>query len=67
MVDAPGRRNRTPLTVEEVDAIRTRLSAGDRAVDIARDLGVHRWTVWQAADRKVLRPVERQASSLLDQ
>lgn len=43
----PTRRSRTPLTAEEVDAIRTARQNGDSVISICRQLDVHRMTVWE--------------------
>ena len=42
----PTRRSRTPLTPEEVDAIRTARSDGQSATAVAKRFEVHRGTVW---------------------
>ena len=42
----PRRRTRTPLTEEEVDAMRTAHDAGISVTTIARQFDVHRGTVW---------------------
>ena len=42
----PRRRARTPLTVEEVDAMRTARAQGVSVIVLARQFGVHRGTVW---------------------
>lgn len=43
----PGRRARTPLTHQEVDAIRTTRELGTSAHTIARQFDLHRATVWE--------------------
>lgn len=42
----PTRRSRTPLTPEEVEAIRTARSDGQSATAVAKRFEVHRGTVW---------------------
>ena len=42
----PTRRSRTPLTAEEVDAIRTARTNGESVISICRRFDVHRMTVW---------------------
>ena len=42
----PTRWSRTPLTPEEVDAIRTARSDGQSATAVAKRFEVHRGTVW---------------------
>lgn len=42
----PTGRTRTPLTAEEVDAMRTARAQGIRVTTLARRYGVHRGTVW---------------------
>lgn len=42
----PRRRARTPLTDEEVDAIRTARANGVSVTALAKQLGVHRGTIW---------------------
>ena len=46
-VSNPTRRSRTPLTPEEVDAIRTARTNGESVLSIAKRFGVHRVTVWE--------------------
>lgn len=43
----PTRRSRTPLTENEVDAIRAAREAGETVTSIARRFEVHRLTVWE--------------------
>jgi hypothetical protein len=43
----PGRWTPTPLTPEEVDAIRTAYASGVSTVELARQYGVYRTTVWR--------------------
>ena len=43
----PTRRSRTPLTPEEVDAIRTARTNGESVVSICRRFNIHRVTVWE--------------------
>lgn len=45
VVSNPSRRNRTPLTEKEVEAIRTARAEGERVVSIAERFGIHRCTV----------------------
>ena len=45
-VSNPTRRSRTPLTPEEVDAIRTARTNGESVVSICRQFDIHRMTVW---------------------
>nr|WP_269458793.1 recombinase zinc beta ribbon domain-containing protein [Tessaracoccus timonensis] len=45
----PTRRSRTPLTPEEVDAIRTARGDGQPAGTIAKRFRIHRGTVWEKA------------------
>lgn len=47
VVSHPGRRNRTPLTEREVEAIRTARDRGESVLSIAKRFGIHRGTVWQ--------------------
>jgi len=47
VVTEPRRRSRTPLTDEEVDAMRTARANGMSVSTIARQFGVHRGTVWE--------------------
>lgn len=42
----PRRRTRTPLTDEEMDAIRTARAKGISVTALAKQFGVHRGTVW---------------------
>ena len=42
----PARRCRTPLTAEEVNAIRTARQNGDCVISICRRFDIHRMTVW---------------------
>ena len=42
----PRRRGRTPLTDEEVDAMRTARADGVSVTALAKQVGVHRATVW---------------------
>lgn len=46
IVTEPRKRSRTPLTDEEVDAMRTARADGMSVSTIARQFGVHRGTVW---------------------
>jgi hypothetical protein len=43
----PVRWTPTPLTPEEVDAIRTAYAGGVSTVELGRQYGVHRTTVWR--------------------
>ncbi len=47
MVFNPTRRSRTPLTENEVGAIRAAREAGETVTSIARRFEVHRLTVWE--------------------
>lgn len=47
VVLTPMRRPRTPLTAEEVDAIRTARTNGESVVSICRRFNIHRVTVWE--------------------
>lgn len=47
VVSNPGRRNRTPLTASEIDAIRTARANGESVLSICKKFGVHRTTVWE--------------------
>lgn len=44
--EEPRRRTRTPLTSDEVDAMRTARAAGLSVTALAKQFGVHRRTVW---------------------
>ena len=46
VVLTPMRRSRTPLTAEEVNAIRTARQNGDSVISICRRFDIHRMTVW---------------------
>ena len=46
VVLTPMRRDRTPLTAEEVNAIRTVQQNGDSVISICRRFDIHRMTVW---------------------
>lgn len=46
VVSHPSRRNRTPLTKKEVEAIRTARDRGESVLWIAKRYGIHRATVW---------------------
>lgn len=46
IVANPGRRARTPLTDNQVDAIRTARAHGESVISICRRFDVHRMTVW---------------------
>jgi hypothetical protein len=43
----PSRRNRTPLTAREVEAIQTARANGESVVSIAKRFNIHRMTVWE--------------------
>ncbi|WP_415152372.1 helix-turn-helix domain-containing protein [Propionicimonas sp.] len=45
-VAEPTRRNRTPLTAHQIDAIQTARDSGESVMSIARRFGVSRMTVW---------------------
>lgn len=47
VVSNPSRRNKTPLTDKEVEAIRTARDGGESVLSIAKRFGIHRATVWQ--------------------
>lgn len=47
VVAHPGRRNRTPLTPKEVEAIRTARDGGESVRSIAKRFRIHRATVWE--------------------
>lgn len=47
VVSNPTRRNRTPLTAKEVDAIQTARANGESALSIAKRFSIHRMTVWE--------------------
>lgn len=47
VVSEPRRRSRTPLTEQEVDAMRTARANGVSVSTIARQFRVHRGTVWE--------------------
>lgn len=47
VVENPSRRNRTPLTEKEVEAIRTARERGESVLSIAKRFGIHRATVWE--------------------
>lgn len=47
VVSNPRRRSRTPLTSNEVDAIRIAKANGESVLSIAKRFGVHRVTVWE--------------------
>lgn len=47
VVSHPSRRNRTPLTEKEVEAIRTARERGESVLSIAKHFGIHRGTVWR--------------------
>ncbi|WP_147243186.1 hypothetical protein [Acidipropionibacterium virtanenii] len=47
VVTEPRIRSRTPLTDNEVDAMRTARANGMSVSTIARQFGVHRGTVWE--------------------
>lgn len=47
VVTNPTRRSRTPLTPEEVDAIRIARSNGESAMSIAQRFEIHRMTAWE--------------------
>lgn len=51
VVTEPRRRPRTPLTEEEVDAIRTAHEVGISVATIASQYGIHRATVWTKTKR----------------
>lgn len=46
VVSNPGRRNRTPLTAKEVEAIQTPRANGESVLSIAKRFDIHRMTVW---------------------
>ncbi len=46
VVSHPSRRNRTPLSEKEVEAIRTARDGGESGLSIAEQFGIHRGTVW---------------------
>lgn len=46
VVANPRRRARTPLTVSQVDAIRTARANGESVMSISQRFSVHRMTVW---------------------
>lgn len=43
----PSRRNRTPLTAREVEAIQTARANGESVLSIAKRFNIHRVTVWE--------------------
>lgn len=43
----PSRRNRTPLTAREVEAIQTARENGESVLSIAKRFNIHRVTVWE--------------------
>lgn len=47
VVSNPGRRNRTPLTAKEVEAIQTARANGESVLSIAKRFNIHRMTVWE--------------------
>lgn len=49
----PKKRPRTPLTEEEVDAMRTARANGERVDALAKQFGVHRGTVWTKVRQEV--------------
>lgn len=46
-VTEPTRRNRTPLTAKQIDAIQTARDGGESVMSIARRFEVSRMTVWE--------------------
>ncbi len=46
-VTEPKRRSRTPLTLQQVDAIQTARDSGESVMSIARRFEVSRMTVWE--------------------
>ena len=52
----PSRRNRTPLTVKEVEAIQTARANGESVLSIAKQFNIHRMTVWEHTKQSGVRP-----------
>ncbi|UAL28368.1 hypothetical protein K8W59_10765 [Nocardioides rotundus] len=47
VISNPSRRNRTPLTAREVEAIQTARENGESVLSIAKRFNIHRMTVWE--------------------